>query len=78
MAEQHVNMTVTPVLHGRSVVDATPVVMVEAQFTPSSKRFTFEKHHNCKICTFTYPESKMVEVNGAWYCTKYKHDLEAI
>lgn len=76
MPSQYVTETVTPVLHGRAVVDATPVDMIEAQFTPRMRQ-TFEKHHNCTICTFTYPESELVNIGGAWYCVKYKHYQDA-
>lgn len=78
MAQQYVPVTVTPVLHGRAVVDATPVEMIEVQFTPKSRKYTFEKHHQCSICTFTFPESELVNIGGKWYCTKYKHDQEGI
>lgn len=76
MAQQYVTETVTPVLHRRAVIDPAPVDMIEAQFTPRMVQ-TFEVHHNCAICTFTYPQSELVEINGAWYCTKYKHYQDA-
>lgn len=78
MSQQYPQVTVTPVVHGRAVPDATPVTMVEAQFTPRSRRYTFERHHICTVCNFCFEESAMVELNGKWYCTRYKHDQEGI
>lgn len=55
-------------------MDATPVDMIEVQFTPTKEAQV--RHWVCPICHFTYPETEMVMVGGQWYCTRFKHDQD--
>jgi len=76
MATQYVTTTVTSVPHGRAVPEpAANFEMIEVQFTPRMRQ-TWEKHHVCPICNFTFPESEMSRVNGGWFCNRYKHAQE--
>jgi hypothetical protein len=75
MASQYSDVTVTPVLHRRAVIDATPVTMTEAQFATGLIQ-RGEKYHVCNLCNLTYPESKLSQVGGNWYCNRFKHAAE--
>jgi len=72
MAEQWVTRTVTPVLHGRSVVDDTPVEMLEAQFTSKGPQ-SWRKWDVCVMCNFSYPEEELIYIGGRPYCIKFEH-----
>jgi len=74
---QHTVTTVTPVLHRRSVIDATPVEMLEAQFG-NVKGTHYERSFMCHKCQRVYPKSKMVFVDGIPYCSAYKHYEDAL
>ena len=74
---QHVVTTVTPVLHRRSVIDATPVEMLEAQFG-NVKGTHYERSFMCRKCQRVYPKSKMVLIDGIPYCSAYGHYKDAL
>jgi hypothetical protein len=50
--------------------------MLQAEFTTKG-RHSFRKWYQCTVCTFSYPEDEIVFVNGAPYCTRYKHYIDA-
>lgn len=83
MASQYTTVTVTPVPHYdtsgnlRRGVPAPfdDVDMIEAQFATGLVQ-RGEKYHVCPLCNFTYPESKMSQVNGGWFCNRFKHAAE--
>ena len=76
MAQQYVERIVTSVPDGKGVpFPAADFTMIEAQFTPRMRQ-TWEKHHVCPICDFTFPESEMGLVKGTWYCNRFGHAKE--
>lgn len=51
--------------------DGTPYdgMMVEADFRPTSSRFTGKPWHECVKCGHVDRESAMSLIRGKWYCS---------
>lgn len=77
MGSQHITRTVTPVLHRRSVVDATPVEMLEAQHE-NVRGVHYERSYECHKCRKVWPRSKILFVKGIPYCTPRRHYEDAL
>ncbi|KKL09418.1 hypothetical protein LCGC14_2566060 [marine sediment metagenome] len=77
MGSQYTTVTVTPVLHRRSVIDTTPVDMLQCEDATGGP-FSFKRWYICPICTLTYRKDKMVEIEGTFYCKRFKHYLDII
>jgi hypothetical protein len=65
MSEQYITRTVT-VTNPKHPDYGSDVEMIEAQFA-TGKRHTFEKWHLEAVNGKAYPESELVEYEGAWY-----------
>ena len=77
MSSQHTTTTVSPVLHGRSVIDDTDVEMLEAQFG-NVKGTHFERSYMCHKCQRVYPKSQIMLVDGVPYCIPRGHYKDAL
>lgn len=72
---QHTVETVTPVLHRRSVISATPVEMYNAKHG-NTRPVRYERGYQCATCLREYPKSKIVMVDERPYCIPFKHYLD--
>jgi hypothetical protein len=77
MSEQYLDTSVTVTNEKCNFTHGDTVAMVEAQFSPTKKGFSWMRWYKCKICDLTYREDEVVFIGGAPYCTKYKHYLDA-
>jgi hypothetical protein len=77
VAEQYIERTVDYEAYRRVNPTAGSTTMIEAQFTPRGRQ-SWRRWYNCRICGLTFPEDEVRIVNGAPYCIKFKHYLEAI
>ena len=76
MAEQYVNRTVTYDEYRRVNPSSGSTTMIEAQFATRGKQ-SFSKWEVCPICGFSYKQSEMIKVGGAFYCTRFNHYIDA-
>ena len=77
MGTQHITETVTPVLHRRSVIDATPVEMLEAQHG-NVKGIHFERSYQCTKCQREFRASQVMLIDGQPYCMPYRHYVDKL
>jgi len=74
---QHITRTVSPTLHGRSVIDDTDVEMLEAQHG-NVRGVHFERSYKCQKCQREFRKSDVMLIDGIPYCLPYKHYVDAL
>ena len=76
MSDQYVGVVVIPTGERWNGYDTTPVNMIEVQFTPTKEAEV--RHRVCPTCRFTFPETEMMNVSGAYFCIRFKHGEDEI
>lgn len=77
MSEQYTDVSVT-CTNSKNITDVgDSVTMVQAEFSPTKGKFSFQRWYQCKVCGLTFRADEVVLIKGAPYCVKYKHYEEA-
>lgn len=71
MSDQYTEVWADPDDHSKGT-------MLQANYTPRTRGYSFKKHVLCAICGLEYSEDEVTYIDGVPYCNKLGHADDAI